>query len=81
MTVFTVIGLYDDTGQVFADSVRAADPHEAMAIVARRRNDDAQIIAAVKGKHMVVPPCEDSGKSAWCCDLVDADAEAKGGQV
>ena len=78
MTIYTVIGLYHDTGQVFADFVRTTGPHEAMAIVARNRSDEAQIVAAVQGAHPVFPPCEDSGKSAWCCDLADV-AETDGG--
>jgi hypothetical protein len=29
---FTVVGVYDDTGQVFADHVIARDAHEAMVV-------------------------------------------------
>ena len=70
---FTVVGVYDDTGQVFADHVIARDAHEAMRLtsqpVAAWPGTELQIIGAIEGHHTLTAPCEDSGKAAYASDL------------
>ena len=73
---FTVVGVYDDTGQVFADHVIARDAHEAMRLasrpaVAASAGTDLQIIGAIEGHHALTAPCEDAGKAAYASDLSD----------
>lgn len=73
MKTYTVIGVYDSTGQVYATSTKAKDYHEAMANVANEVDeddrDDLQIVCAMIGELIITPPCEDSGKTAYCSDL------------
>lgn len=73
MAKFTVIGMYDDTGQAFADSVEAADASEAMRLVAAcsLAPSDLCIIGAIEGEHTLAAPCEDSGKTAFAIDLLE----------
>jgi len=73
MTKFTVIGLYDSSGQIFADYVDADDAHEAMRIVANNAltPGDLQILGAVQGGRHMYAACEDSGKAAYAVDLRD----------
>ena len=73
MTKFTVIGLYDSSGQVFADYVEAEDAYAAMRIVATNAltPGDLQILGAVQGGRQLYAACEDSGKAAFAVDLRD----------
>lgn len=79
---FTVLGVYCDTQQVFADHVVAADAESAMVNVARERyriaGTDCQILGAIPGEHQLsVPYAEDSmdsGKSAYAGDLAGSKA-------
>jgi hypothetical protein len=66
---WTVIGFYDNDGQSWAQHVEATDPHEAMRFVSLGQYPELVIVGAVPGKHMIVPPCEDSGKTAFAGDL------------
>ena len=72
---YTVIGVYSETGQVYAEPVEASDPFAAMSIIANRMQEEdgdpnLEIVAAIKGNHYVHAPCEDSGKTAAACDMV-----------
>lgn len=72
---FTVLGVWESTGETFAEHVFAIDPHEAMVIVAGCRDnpdDDLTIIGAIDGKVHLTAACEDSGKVACALDLIDA---------
>lgn len=72
MKIFTVIGVYDNDGQVFAATVTDEDAHAAMRQVAAEAgvaDSDLQILGAIEGHHEIVPACEDSGKSAHASDL------------
>lgn len=77
MKTYTVIGIYDSTGQVYASSAEANDPFEAMRLVAHGvaedDRDDLQIICAVEGDLSVRCPCDDSGKTAYASDLTDEE--------
>ncbi len=68
---FTVIGVWEETGEVLAEHVFAADPHEAMKLVSGCRDDPASltILGAVDGKISLIAACEDSGKAACALDL------------
>lgn len=70
MKQFTVIAVFKDNNQLFATSVEATDPDEAMSIVALQLSHaTADIIGCVEGKHQVYAPCEDSGKIASVDDM------------
>ena len=64
-----MIGLYDETGEVVAEHVKANDPHEAMAQVAVDYNAPSQILCAIEGEHQAVCACEDAGKAVYIEDL------------
>ena len=66
---FTVIGLHDDTGEVYADHFDTTDPHEAMRLAANADNAPSQILGAIPGKHQITTACEDAGKAAYIEDL------------
>jgi len=72
---FTVIGVYDSTGEVIADWQRAIDAHSAMRRTAEQRNTngDLTIIGAIAGHKAITAPCEDSGKEAAALDLTQYD--------
>jgi len=82
MKTFTVISL-DDNGVVISCLQKATDEHHAMQLTATEINardtdvGDVQIICAIRGDQDIVPPCDDSGKAAWTCDLglTPADSE------
>lgn len=69
---YTVIALFEETGEVIADWQRASDAHTAMAQTATQRGDghDLTIIGAIAGHKAITPPCEDSSKTASAVDLV-----------
>jgi len=72
---YTVISHDDDTGEVMIDHIEADDEHEAMQRAAKDR-DYATIICAIPGEHYGVCACEDAGRSAEACDLLqDEEAE------
>lgn len=80
---FTVIGIYDDTGQVFCHEVNSYDAHEAMKLAAKYANeqggDDYLFIACAlptPSAHTIVCACEDSGKGAYVEDLIREDDDA-----
>lgn len=75
---WTVIGTYDLSGETWAEHFEADDAHAAMAaaavmLAAQERDEDMMIVGAVPGAHIVHPPCEDSGRSAWAVDLLPQD--------
>jgi len=77
--LWTVIGVYDDNGQVVSWRVMAEEAHEAMRLVAAKTpshlRDEFQIVCAVAaGRALVFTPSE-SGSAAYACDLLD-DADA-----
>ena len=72
LSMYTVIGLIDSTGEVTADQLPALDAYAAMCeVAAKTGNDrsDLQIIGAIRGEHQITTPCEDSGKAAYACDI------------
>ena len=73
---YTVIGHYEDTAQVFCETVRAKSPEHAMGIVAKKISLTADvqnlvIVCAIQGDVSIIPPCEDSGKSAMADDMIE----------
>ena len=70
---FTVIAVWDSTGELFTETIFAPDAHAAMAAVAEQSNDpnDLQVVCAIAGEHSVTAPCEDSNKTAQAPDLAD----------
>lgn len=70
---WTVIVLWDETGEVTTHLQAVAEPHEAMQLTARelydKGNHECQVITAVAGDVLTMPPCEDSGKAAYVTDL------------
>lgn len=72
MSKFTVIGLYDNTGEVFDFPVKdAKDAHEAIKIAASDcgYDRDLTIIGAIAADVDVIPACEDSYKVACAYDF------------
>ena len=70
MPDFTVIGIYDD-GETFAEHTSAFTPLDAMRRVAAevQHNAELTIVGAVEGNVILTPPCADSGRAAYACDL------------
>ena len=86
MPKYTVIGLYDSTGEVYCDHFEAESPGDAMRQAAKAAEIDANeydlnILGAFEGTHVITCACEDSGYSAMACDLLlpDGDEEADSG--
>lgn len=73
MEKFTIFGYYDDTGQVFSESIFAADAYAAMRLIAEQSEapDTLCIIGAVLGEQTIITPGEDNGSSAFACDLIE----------
>jgi hypothetical protein len=74
MNTYTVIGVYDDNGQVFTDHIMARDAHEAMRLASKpavvaSAGTDLQIIGVIEGRHTLTAPCEDRGTTAYASDL------------
>ena len=70
-SIYTVIGTYEETGQVFATCVGANTVTEAFgkAIQESDSPDTLQLISAIPGRHDVVTPCMDSGRACMACDF------------
>ena len=78
LTLYTVISLLDSTGEVLTDQLPATDAYAAMCEVATKTGRDRsalQIIGAIRGEHCLVTACNDSGKAAYACDLVETCSE------
>lgn len=77
MSIYTVIGMYTSTAEVYADHIEAAGPHEAMLLAAAVCLDryDLDILGAFPGEHAITTACEDSGKAACAVDLVGEEDE------
>ena len=70
MTRYTVIGAYEDSGQIYADFVDAETPYEAMRLVAMATEaTDLMILGAIEGNHQMHAACKDSGCVAYAVDL------------
>ena len=75
---YTVFGVYESTGQTWAEHYAASDPYDAMrkaAVAAKTRfvAEDLLILGAVLGQHELTPACDDSGNAAYAVDLVPSD--------
>ncbi len=77
---YTVIGLYDDTGEVLTLVQWAMDEQDAVRITAREvsrgfigPDDTVQILCAIRGDHTTVTAREDSGKAASVANLLDSE--------
>lgn len=70
MKRYTVIGLYEDTGQVFFGIVETNSPYMAMQAVANRPESQMLVIlGAIAGEHNIVPACDESGNAAFASDM------------
>ena len=69
MTSYTVLGIFEDSGQVLCEHITASEPAEAIRKIATICPHDVQFIGAIEGRHRIVTPCEDSGKTAYAADL------------
>jgi hypothetical protein len=71
MKDYTVIGVYENTGEAFADHVTAMDAYSAMTQVADGPDcaDDLCIIGAVLGHHVLDTPGDDNMATAYAPDL------------
>ena len=79
---YTVVGLWDDNGQVFSATADATGPHEAIKIVAQNDDsDNLQILGALEGELTMTCACEDTGKAAYTVDLFDLDDADDGKEV
>jgi hypothetical protein len=73
---YTVVGLYSDNGQVYAEAVKAKDAFAAMGVIARRMqrkygDPNLEIVGAIEGLHTIQPPCDETGKTAAACDCIE----------
>jgi hypothetical protein len=69
---YTVIGYYEDTGQVFTSTQRATNPFCAMRDAANEPEsiETLVLVAAIEGEHDVFAPCEGSECVASAMDLL-----------
>lgn len=67
---YTVVGLYEDTRQAYADYIAAPDAYAAMA---QAKCDT--VVCAFEGMHLVTVPCAESGCIAATKDMPITDAE------
>lgn len=77
-STWTVIGMYEDTGQVYSETVMAEDAYRAMAIVSTDIEEDRDtlcVLGAIQGDHYIVTPGEDNGSAAFAIDLIDLTEE------
>lgn len=75
MKTFTVVGVYESDGQVFADLQKAPDAYAAMQLSARESTagSDLCILGAYEGEAAFVTPGDDNGKSAYASDLATGE--------
>lgn len=71
MANYTVIGVYDEDGQVYCGLVEnCSSALDAMIQVAESNVDDGlQILGAIEGNHQIVTPSDETGNSAYAVDL------------
>ena len=79
MKKYTVIGLYEESGEVFADHVECYEGESPARVVSLLRCGESDvdprmvaIVGVVEGHVQMLAPCEDSGCLAYACDLMDA---------
>ena len=77
MKDYTVIGVYDDNGQVFAGGYKAASSLDAMIAAAKEavenyNGGNLQILCAFEYAGAVDTP-SDVGTGSYACDLADLD--------
>lgn len=75
MKTWTVVGVFEDNGTTYSNWYDADDEHAAMAACAAECSGELLIIGAIEGRHDLMPPCEDSGKSAYAVDLQEDDED------
>jgi len=68
---YSVIGYYEDTGQVFLDYIVSDDPYHAMAAVSKGKPETLCILGATRGSIEVITPGDDNGLAAYAVDLAD----------
>jgi hypothetical protein len=69
---YTVVGVYDSTGEVFDFPVKEAESAADAIQIAASDCDydkDLQIIGAIAADVDVIPACEEAYKSAYACDF------------
>lgn len=73
MTIYTVIGYYEDSGQSCAMPAEGADAYQAMQNVAKSVEfpDTLCIVGAIEGRHVLITPGRDNGMTAFACDLAE----------
>ena len=69
MSIWTVIGYYEDNAQAYCSSIEAADPYQAMGRAAAGAEGDLVIVGAVEGGHTFYAPGEDDISTAYASDL------------
>jgi hypothetical protein len=74
MKDWTVVGLDESTGEVFAATARAESSYDAIGTVATEVHeqgwaDDLIILGAYRGLSRFETPGDDNGKSAYAVDL------------
>lgn len=81
-TNWTVLGMYEDNGIIYAHTVQAASAQDAMSAaaaeaVAEGNGDVLVIVGAVPGRNLIFTPGEDNYKAAYAVDLAEL-AEERG---
>lgn len=72
MIAWTVIGLREDTGEVWVAHLEGKyrDEYDAMRIAAQGCDDDLVILGAIKGFAELLTPGDDNNKSVYAKDLL-----------
>lgn len=71
MSKYTVIGVFDDTGEVVHTFNEARDATQAMVNVSKifDLNTELQIIGAIEGEHCMTKPGDDNLRSSYASDM------------
>lgn len=74
MYKYTVIGIYDDTAQVFCEDVKAKDAYAAMGKIARKSVKAGTggylcILGAFLNPEAFFPASDETGKAGYACDI------------
>jgi len=78
---WTVIGVYDSTGQVFVEYVDAETPEAALEEIRELTgaSDDLLIVGVMSGRVEVLTPGGDNGSAAYAVDLPVSDEDEEVG--
>lgn len=75
---YTIIGVFDDTGEVVNYACVADDAYDAMRKLAELHegNDNLQILGTIEGRHVITAPGSEGSRAAYANDVLAWGMEA-----